>query len=156
MPSRPLPSALSARSIMASHWSIDPSLTFLNHGSYGAVPNVVMKYQSDLRARVERDAVRFYKVDLENLMDEMRVKVGRFVNCPPETIAPMVNATVAIATVFIGLGFWQVYFRPKPKCEDGSYCARPQSSLITQIVLWFAAALVILAATIDWWARLFY
>jgi isopenicillin-N epimerase len=85
---------------MASHWSIDPALTFLNHGSYGAVPNVVLKYQSDLRARVERDAVRFYKVDLENLMDEMRVKVGRFVNCPPETIAPMVNATVAIATVF--------------------------------------------------------
>ena len=63
---------------------------------------------------------------------------------------------IAIAAICIGLGFWQVYLRPKPKCEDGSYCARPQSSLITQIALWIATALVILASTIDWWARLFY
>lgn len=71
-------------------------------------------------------------------------------------LEPYKPVFIAMAAIFIGLGFWQVYFRPKPKCEDGSYCARPQSSLITQIVLWFAAALVILAATIDWWARLFY
>jgi mercuric ion transport protein len=63
---------------------------------------------------------------------------------------------IAIAAIFIGLGFWQVYLRPKPKCADGSYCARPQSALITQIALWLAAALVIGAATIDWWAPLFY
>jgi mercuric ion transport protein len=63
---------------------------------------------------------------------------------------------IAVAAVFIGLGFWQVYFRPKRKCEDGSYCARPQSGLIVQIALWLAAALVILAAAIDWWAPLFY
>lgn len=86
--------------ILASHWSVDPALTFLNHGSYGAVPNVVQKFQADLRARVERDSVRFYKVDLEPMMDEMRAAVGRFVNCPPQTLAPMVNATVALATVF--------------------------------------------------------
>ena len=71
-------------------------------------------------------------------------------------LEPYKPVFIAVAAIFIGLGFWQVYFRAKPKCEDGSYCARPQSSLITQIVLWFAAALVILAATIDWWARLFY
>lgn len=88
---------------MSSHWSIDPALTFLNHGSYGAVPNAVMKVQSDLRARMERDAVRFYKADLEGLMDGMRAAVSRFVNCPPETIAPMVNATVAIATVLTNI-----------------------------------------------------
>ena len=63
---------------------------------------------------------------------------------------------IAISAIFIGLGFWQVYLRPKPKCEDGSYCARPESSLITQIALWLAAAIVALAATIDWWARFFY
>lgn len=71
-------------------------------------------------------------------------------------LEPYKPVFIAVAAVFIGLGFWQVYFRPKPKCEDGSYCARPQSSLITQITLWIATALVILASTIDWWARLFY
>ncbi|GIK49917.1 MAG: mercuric transporter [Alphaproteobacteria bacterium] len=63
---------------------------------------------------------------------------------------------IAGAAIFIALGFWQAYFRPRAKCEDGSYCARPQAALITQVTLWLAAALVTLAATVDWWAPLFY
>lgn len=63
---------------------------------------------------------------------------------------------VAVTLAFIGLGFWQVYFRARPACAEDSYCARPQSSLITQSLLWIATALVALALTIDWWAPLFY
>lgn len=63
---------------------------------------------------------------------------------------------VGVALVFIGFGFWQVYFKAEPACEDGSYCARPQSSIITQAALWLSAALVVLALTIGWWAPLFY
>ena len=62
----------------------------------------------------------------------------------------------AVAFVFIGLGFYQVYVKPKKACADGSYCARPQSSIITQTALWIGTALVILALTINWWAPLFY
>jgi len=63
-------------------------------------------------------------------------------------------ATVAL--VFIGLGFRQIYFRAKPACVDGSYCAKPQSSVITKTALWFATVVVLLALTINWWAPLFY
>ena len=63
-------------------------------------------------------------------------------------------ATVAL--IFIGLGFWQVYFKTKPACDDGSYCARPESALITKAALWFSTVLVGLALTITWWAPLFY
>ena len=63
-------------------------------------------------------------------------------------------ATVAL--IFIGLGFWQVYFKTKPACDEGSYCARPESALITKSVLWFSTVLVGLALTINWWASLFY
>lgn len=62
----------------------------------------------------------------------------------------------AVALVFLGLGFYQVYVKPKKACADGSYCARPQSSIITQTALWIGTALVILALTINWWAPLFY
>lgn len=62
----------------------------------------------------------------------------------------------AVALVFIGLGFRQVYFRAKPACVDGSYCAKPQSSIITKIALWFATVVVLLALTINWWAPYFY
>lgn len=61
-----------------------------------------------------------------------------------------------VAAIFLVLGFRQVYFRPKTDCEDGSYCARPASSLITKSALWSATILVGLAMTIEWWAPLFY
>lgn len=61
-----------------------------------------------------------------------------------------------VALVFIGLGFRQVYFKARPACAEGSYCARPQSSTLTTSVLWTATVLVVLALTIDWWAPLFY
>jgi len=62
----------------------------------------------------------------------------------------------AVALIFIGAGFWQVYFKPKPACAEDSYCAKPQSSLITKSALWLATISVVLALTINWWAPLFY
>ena len=61
-----------------------------------------------------------------------------------------------VALVFIGLGFRQVYFKAKPACEDGSYCARPESALITKSALWLSTVLVVLALTINWWAPFSY
>jgi mercuric ion transport protein len=62
----------------------------------------------------------------------------------------------AAAIVFIGLGFRQVYLKPKAACMAGSYCDRPASSILTRTALWLSTALVILALTVDWWAPLFY
>jgi len=72
------PSALAAD----QHWSLDPTLTFLNHGSYGSVPKAALRAQAALRERVERDPVRFYKVDLEGLLDDMREQLGAFIRLP--------------------------------------------------------------------------
>lgn len=63
---------------------------------------------------------------------------------------------IIVTLGFIGAGFWHVYFKSEPPCEDGSYCAKPQSNIITQIALWVGLAIVLLAATIDWWAPFFY
>ena len=62
----------------------------------------------------------------------------------------------AVALVFIGLGFRQVYFKARPACVEGTYCAKPESSRITKTALWLATLLVILALTINGWAPLFY
>ncbi|MBA4164521.1 MAG: mercury transporter MerT [Erythrobacter sp.] len=62
----------------------------------------------------------------------------------------------AVTLALIGFGFWHVYFRPKPPCEDGSYCARPGSARTAKTVLWLGLGIVILALTIDWWAPWFY
>ena len=63
---------------------------------------------------------------------------------------------IGIAAVFIAGGFWHVYFRKAEPCEDGTACARPDSARLTKAALWISTILVLLAATIDFWAPLFY
>jgi isopenicillin-N epimerase len=48
-----MPSALS------SEFLLDPELTFINHGSFGACPRVVLAAQTALRERLERDQFTF-------------------------------------------------------------------------------------------------
>jgi mercuric ion transport protein len=71
-------------------------------------------------------------------------------------LEPYQPVFLGVALVFIGLGFRQVYCKPKPACEEGSYCAKPESALVTKTALWVATLLVVLAGSIDWWAPLFY
>lgn len=71
-------------------------------------------------------------------------------------LEPLKPAFAAVALLFIGLGFRQVYFRPREICGPGSVCARPQSAHFTKAALWFATILVVAAITIGWWAPLFY
>jgi isopenicillin-N epimerase len=80
-------------------WALDPELTFLNHGSYGAVPRAALEVQLAIRDRIERDPVRFYKSDLEELLDDMRERVGAFLNCRGCDLAPCANATYALCHI---------------------------------------------------------
>ena len=63
---------------------------------------------------------------------------------------------IAVTVVILSAGFWYIYIKPKKACAEGSYCARPESGRITKIVLWFATVLVLINATVNYWAPLFY
>ncbi len=71
-------------------------------------------------------------------------------------LEPYKPYVATVTLVLIGLGFWQVYFRKQPVCEPGTYCTRPESSVISKVALWLATALVLLALTMSWWAPLLY
>jgi isopenicillin-N epimerase len=94
-----------SRSEFATHWRLDPSITFLNHGSYGACPEVVIDAQNEIRSLMEREPVRFYMQHLERLSDVVRQRVGQFINARPQDIAFAPNATVAIATILNNIDF---------------------------------------------------
>lgn len=87
-----------ARLAEEARWPVAPGLAMLNHGSYGCVPAAVHMARVALLERVQQDAVRFFKVDLERLIDVVRSVLGVLCNAEPEGFAAMPNATAAVAT----------------------------------------------------------
>lgn len=73
-------------------------------------------------------------------------------------LAPYKPYFLTVAVLLLGAAFWHVYLKPGKACgaDRGTECARPPSIRITKAVLWLAAALTLLAATVNLWAPLFY
>ena len=94
---RPDPSPL------AAHWTLDPEVTFLNHGAFGACPSEVLALQTEIRARMERDPIDFLVRALEPLLDEARVRLASFLHADPDDLAFVDNATAGANTVLRSL-----------------------------------------------------
>ena len=79
-------------------WPLDPDVTFLNHGSFGACPRAVLDAQSRWRERLESEPVRFLSRELEGHLDEARLVLGAFVGADPDDLAFVPNATTGVNT----------------------------------------------------------
>ncbi|MEQ8456134.1 MAG: aminotransferase class V-fold PLP-dependent enzyme [Sandaracinaceae bacterium] len=90
---------------MRQHWTLDPAITFLNHGSFGACPREVLDHQSELRARMEREPVHFFVHQLEPLWNAAREQAASFVGARPEDLAFVRNATAGVNAVLRSLRF---------------------------------------------------
>jgi isopenicillin-N epimerase len=88
---------------MREHWTLDPGVTFLNHGSFGACPRVVLEVQAELRARLEREPVQFFLHQLEPLLDEARAALAAFLRVDPADLVFVTNATTGVSTVLRSL-----------------------------------------------------
>src|SRR5437764_1820122 len=80
-------------------WLLDPQITFLNHGSFGATPIAVLAKQDEYRAQLEREPVRFMVRELEPLLDEARAALAEFVGADAAGIAFLPNATAGVNAV---------------------------------------------------------
>ncbi len=87
----------------ARHWELDPGVTFLNHGSFGAAPRPVLEAQQGWRARLEAEPVRFMAEELEPAMDGARASLGRFLKADADDLAFLPNATSGVNTVLRSL-----------------------------------------------------
>ena len=88
-----------------NYWTLDPTIAFLNHGSFGACPLPVMEVQQALRQQIERQPLQFFGRDLEGLLDHARIDLAAFVGVDAEDLAFVPNATTGINTVLRSLKF---------------------------------------------------
>ena len=92
-------------STLSQHWVLDPQVTFLNHGSFGACPRSVLDAQDRWRERMEAQPVQFLARDLPTLLADARRGVGAFLNSDPDDLAFVANATGAVNAVIRSLRF---------------------------------------------------
>lgn len=86
-------------------WGLDPDITFLNHGSFGACPLRLLELQSELRMQLEREPVRFFLRECEKLFGNAFEALGQFLGANPEDLAFVSNATAGVNTVLRSLTF---------------------------------------------------
>ena len=84
---------------LARLWSLDRSIVFLNHGSFGACPIEVVRHQASLRAEMEAEPVRFLSRELDDRLDAARASLAAFVGADAEDLAFVTNATSGVNAV---------------------------------------------------------
>jgi len=84
---------------------LDPDVTFLNHGSFGACPRAVFDRYQEWQLQLEREPVLFLARRLEGLLAEARAALGEYVGADPGDLVFVPNATsgVNIAAWPLGL-----------------------------------------------------
>ena len=88
-----------------SPWILDPEVSYLNHGSFGACPAPVLEAQRAWRDRLEAEPVRFLDRELEPMLDAIRTEVAAFLNAEADGLAFVPNATAGVSTVLGSLRF---------------------------------------------------
>ena len=83
---------------------LDPGVTFLNHGSFGACPRGVFERYQEWQLKLERQPVLFLARRLEELLAEARAAVGAYVGADPEDLVFVPNATAGVNIAARALG----------------------------------------------------
>lgn len=89
----------------AKHWSLDPGIVFLNHGSFGATPKVILEKQHGLQLQLEREPVRFYVRELYGHVLNSLEKLAAFTGAKATNLVFVKNATMGVNTILHALKF---------------------------------------------------
>jgi len=83
---------------------LDPSVIFLNHGSFGAVPRAVFEEQERLRRELEAEPVMFLARGLDERLEGVRSAVAEFVHARDrEGLVLVPNATAGLGAAATSL-----------------------------------------------------
>jgi isopenicillin-N epimerase len=87
----------------ASLWGLDPAVQYLNHGSFGACPTVILEAQSRLRLEMEREPMDFLAGSLAARLHQARAPLAAFVGAECCDLVFIPNSTTGINAVLRSL-----------------------------------------------------
>jgi isopenicillin-N epimerase len=89
---------------LRSEFLLDPEITFLNHGSFGACPRGVFERYQAWQLELEREPVLFLARRIDALLAEARAALGEYVGADPDDVVFVPNATSAVNVAAWPLG----------------------------------------------------
>lgn len=80
-------------------WQLRPDITFLNHGSFGAVPSAVAAIADDWRRRIEAEPIEMLGRRWRSLIDAAIAPVAAFLGADAASLGFVTNATEGVNCV---------------------------------------------------------
>lgn len=84
-------------------WGLDPSIVFLNHGSFGATPKSILATQARWRSTMEEDPVYFSMEILPQMIRNSAERLATFLHTSSEQLVFVDNATTGVNAVLRSL-----------------------------------------------------
>ncbi|MEM7336161.1 MAG: aminotransferase class V-fold PLP-dependent enzyme [Chloroflexota bacterium] len=81
------------------HFLLDPKVTFLNHGSFGATPKPVFEAYQAWQRQLEMQPVKFIGRELQGYLDKARNELGNYLNTHKDSLVYIPNTTYGINVI---------------------------------------------------------
>jgi len=95
----PIPFIIIFMADLKKYFLLDPSVIFLNHGSFGATPKPVFAAYQGWQRRLERQPVLFLGRELDGLLRQSRQVLGEYLNADADDLVYIPNATHGVNIV---------------------------------------------------------
>ena len=88
-----------------AHWGLRAPMIFLNHGSYGAAPKVLLQKQRDWQDRLEDQPCLFINTELPGALRRAADTLAEFLGASPDSLAFVENTTGGIGAILRSIPF---------------------------------------------------
>jgi len=82
---------------------LDPNVTYLNHGSFGACPRIIFDSLIKFQKQLEFEPVNFLFSDLFDYLKDSRSSLSNYINCDRDDVAFFPNPSTALNTLIRSL-----------------------------------------------------
>lgn len=84
---------------LAKYFLLDSTITFLNHGSFGACPRPILEMQHEWQREIERQPVEFFQLRATAFLTGARAALAAYLNVTHQDLVFVTNATTGMNIV---------------------------------------------------------